>query len=111
MNSTTGTHITDAAHIQQSIADILTTPIGSRIMREEYGSLLPELTDEPLTEATLLQAYAAIVMAIQQWEPRVLLENIASLVSTEQPGSAQLEIDVIRLDTGMPEYQRMSIPL
>lgn len=35
MNSRTGRTITDSAHLAQSVADILTTPIGSRAMRRE----------------------------------------------------------------------------
>lgn len=29
---------TELDHIRQSVQDILTTPIGTRIMRREYGS-------------------------------------------------------------------------
>uniref|UniRef100_UPI0026076D20 ATPase domain-containing protein n=1 Tax=uncultured Sphingobium sp. TaxID=316087 RepID=UPI0026076D20 len=29
------------------VRDILTTPIGSRLMRRDYGSLIPELIDQP----------------------------------------------------------------
>jgi hypothetical protein len=32
-------------HLKQSIIDILTTPIGSRVMRRDYGSRLFELVD------------------------------------------------------------------
>lgn len=111
MNSSSGEAIDSLDHIQQSIADILTTPLGSRIMREEYGSLLPELTDQPLDQVTLLQLYAAIVIAIQTWEPRVLLDNITSLVSSEAHGQLILTLGILRLDTGMPEYQPLEIPL
>ena len=33
------------AHLNQSIADILTTPIGTRVMRPDYGSNIPRLID------------------------------------------------------------------
>ncbi|HIH7570978.1 TPA: GPW/gp25 family protein, partial [Yersinia enterocolitica] len=39
MNRHAGQTITDADHISQSIADILITPVGSRVMRRTYGSL------------------------------------------------------------------------
>ncbi|HEN3606819.1 TPA: baseplate assembly protein, partial [Yersinia enterocolitica] len=39
MSRNTGQTITDADHISQSIADILITPVGSRVMRRAYGSL------------------------------------------------------------------------
>ncbi|MCC5882478.1 MAG: GPW/gp25 family protein [Halomonas sp.] len=93
MNASTGRALTDLAHIRQSVRDILTTPIGSRVMRRDYGSLLPELIDAPLNDATLLQAYAASIMAIIRWEPRIRVTAIRRSVSTTQPGAAVLEID------------------
>lgn len=35
------------AHIAQSIRNILFTRIGTRLMREEYGSFIPDLIDMP----------------------------------------------------------------
>ena len=93
MNASTGRALEGIEHIQQSVRDILTTPIGSRVMRRDYGSLLPELIDAPLTDATLLQAYAATVMAIIRWEPRILVTAVRRNVSTTQPGTAVLEIE------------------
>ena len=93
MNATTGRALDGVEHIRQSVRDILTTPIGSRVMRREYGSLLPELIDAPLTDATLLQAYAASIMALIRWEPRLRVTAIRRSVSTSQPGSAVLAIE------------------
>lgn len=39
MSRETGKALDEAAHISQSIRDILTTPVGSRLMRRTYGSL------------------------------------------------------------------------
>ena len=94
MNRETGGAIGDLDLISQSITDILTTRIGTRVMRREYGSLLPELVDQPFNDATRLRVYAASVMAIMRWEPRVSLTRIqlqgASLQGQEQDsGRAQ----------------------
>jgi phage baseplate assembly protein W len=35
-----GRTIEDMAHIRQSVSDILLTPVGSRVMRSEYGSIM-----------------------------------------------------------------------
>ena len=43
MNSQTGLSISEVEHIRQSVRDILVTPVGSRVMRREYGSLLSAL--------------------------------------------------------------------
>lgn len=93
MNAATGRALDDIEHIQQSVRDILTTPLGSRVMRRDYGSLLPDLIDAPLNDATLLQAYAATIMALIRWEPRIRVTAVRRQVSTAQPGAAVLEID------------------
>ena len=93
MRTENGQAITGLAHIQQSIRDILTTPIGTRVMRREYGSLLPELIDQPLNDVTLLQAYSASIMAITRWEPRVRVLRVNRQVDASQHGRAWLEID------------------
>lgn len=103
MNARTGRAITDMDHIRQSCQDILTTPIGTRVMNREYGSLLPDLIDQPLNGATLLRAYAATVMALAQWEPRIRIERIVRLVNSQQQGTATIEIEGVRLDTGSTE--------
>ncbi|WP_172678241.1 GPW/gp25 family protein, partial [Yersinia enterocolitica] len=59
MNRHAGQTITDSDHISQSIADILITPVGSRVMRRTYGSLLSELIDQPQNPALRLQIMAA----------------------------------------------------
>ncbi|MGM0535548.1 MAG: GPW/gp25 family protein [Pseudomonadota bacterium] len=98
MHAHTGQPLEGIAHIQQSVADILSTPIGTRVMRRDYGSMLPELLDQPLTDALMLQVYAASVMALQRWEPRLRITRVRRRVLTDQPGGAVLEIDGQTLD-------------
>ncbi|MED0543895.1 baseplate assembly protein, partial [Escherichia marmotae] len=43
MNRSDGLTVTDLEHISQSIGDILRTPVGSRVMRRDYGSLLASM--------------------------------------------------------------------
>ncbi len=62
MNRETGRAITDADHIRQSCGDILRTPVGSRVMRRDYGSLLFSLIDMPQTDALRLQIMCACYM-------------------------------------------------
>ncbi len=37
MNANTGKELEGIEHLKQSIIDILTTPIGSRVMRRDYA--------------------------------------------------------------------------
>lgn len=76
MNAFNGQAVGALAHIRQSLTDILTTPIGSRIMRRDYGSAIPELIDQPLNGTTQLRIYAATAYAVQRWEPRLRLSGV-----------------------------------
>jgi uncharacterized protein len=73
----TGKPLDGTAHLAQSIGDILRTPIGTRTMRRDYGSLLPELVDAPANEATRLAVFAATAIALARWEPRIRLAKVA----------------------------------
>lgn len=93
MSAATGKECGALAHIRQSIADILTTPIGSRVMRRDYGSEVPELIDQPLNGATQLRIYAATAYAIQRWEPRISLSSVQ--LDFNAQGSANLILEGI----------------
>ena len=84
LDRTTGKLLTGIEHVQQSIRDILVTPLGSRIERRHYGSRLFELIDNPMSSALVLDIYAACVEAlrprvidgIQYGEPRIRVNRI-----------------------------------
>ena len=94
INNQTGKNMPRAEHIRQSIADILFTPIGTRICREDYGSMLPELIDHPQNGAMNLRLAAASYMAIMHWEPRIIVQRITSS-DTGMAGARTIEIDCI----------------
>lgn len=108
MNRQTGRSIGTLEHLRQSMADVLTTPLGSRVMRREYGSQIPDLIDQPLNGATTLRIYAATAMALMRWEPRVCLSRIYLSPATEQ-GSAELEIEGVLVDGN--ETFNLRVPL
>lgn len=108
MNRETGADINTVEHIGQSITDILTTRIGTRIMRREYGSLLPELVDHPFNDITRLRVYAATVMALMRWEPRISLSRVQFLGATLQ-GRSELDLEGSIVDSNQP--LSLSIPL
>ncbi|MCW9041744.1 MAG: GPW/gp25 family protein [Pseudopelagicola sp.] len=90
MNRHTGRQIDGAAHLAQSIHDILTTPKGSLVMLRDYGSDLPDVIDQPLNGETMIEAYLATAEALDLWEPRIDLARI-ELVAT-RPGYAEFEL-------------------
>lgn len=94
MDRTTGRAIDTAAHITQSVADILTTPIGSRIERRDYGSMLPDLIDHPGNPANRLRLQNAAVMAIVRWEPRISIAQTAIAIAMD--GTVTMDIEGTR---------------
>ena len=92
MNRTTGRSITGLAHIKQSVTDILTTPLGTRLERRTYGSLLPSLIDQPDNARTRLRCYAAVASAVMKWEPRLRVTRVG-ITSGDQPGQAIVDLE------------------
>ena len=109
MNATTGRQLSERQHLAQSVQDILTTPLGSRVMRRNYGSLLPELLDQPLNGPTVLRVYSATVVALMTWEPRLRVQHITRQVSTTRPGRLTLCITAQQVATG--ETFDMEVPI
>lgn len=81
----------DWEHVAQSIAVILTTPIGSRIMRRDFGSELFDLIDAKMTPRTILAIYGAAAVAIARWEPRFRVEQ-AAIIEADPGGRIRLAL-------------------
>lgn len=90
MSRDTGKTAEGIEHLRQSIIDILTTPIGSRVMRRDYGSRLFELIDAPVNRETLVDYYAAVAEALDRWEPRIQLQQVD--ITSAKVGSIELSI-------------------
>lgn len=106
MSRATGRPVADKlAAIRQSLHDIFTTPIGSRIQRREYGSLLFQLIDAPMNPANRLRLAAALVDAATRWEPRVTLES--AIIEVGMDGKTVLNYRARLLDDA--ELQAQSV--
>ena len=79
MDRHTGLPISDIDHLMQSIEDILTTPIGSRLMRPEYGSSIRRFVDLPVSEGWKSAVQAEAARALKRWEPRLDLTRVQVL--------------------------------
>ena len=97
MDKQTGRPLGDDAHLAQSIGDILSTPLGSRVMRREYGSLLFDLIDRPINGALRMLLNAATAIALRRWEPRLDLTRV-TLDGEPQAGRLALRIEGTRTD-------------
>ena len=110
MNRQTGAVLAGDDHLAQSIADIITTPLGSRPMRRDYGCLLFELLDRPLNPATMLLCSMAIAIAVARWEPRIVVKAVRFEGEFSQ-GQARVTIDGQHADATTTSLTRLSIPI
>ena len=98
MDRASGKPLADLLHLRQSITDILSTPIGSRIMRRDYGSRLFKRIDAPITGELIAEIYADVVEALFNYEPRFEATNV-TVVSMDN-GHLVLDITGKYLVTG-----------
>ncbi|GKS79133.1 MULTISPECIES: GPW/gp25 family protein [Wolbachia] len=98
MNSETGKTISGIEHLKQSIVDILTTPIGTRVMRRDYGSRLFELIDHPIVPGFAQELYAAVAEALEKWERRFKLKRVQ--ITEIKEGKVTLILEGIYLPNG-----------
>ncbi|KLT22385.1 baseplate assembly protein GpW [Wolbachia endosymbiont of Armadillidium vulgare str. wVulC] len=98
MDTKTGKALEGMEHLKQSIIDILTTPINSRIMRRDYGSRLFELVDKPIDRDLTLEIYAATAEALGKFERRFKLEKVK--IAEVKEGRVTLNLEGIYLSEG-----------
>ncbi|WP_341823033.1 GPW/gp25 family protein [Wolbachia endosymbiont (group A) of Clivina fossor] len=98
MDVNTGKELEGIEHLKQSIVNILTTPINSRIMRRSYGSRLLELVDRPINRDFTLEIYAATAEALQKWEKRFKLEKVK--ITEVKEGKVTLDLEGLYLPMG-----------
>ena len=91
MNINNGKEISEINHLKQSIANILTTPIGSRAMRRDYGSNLFNKIDRPINGELIAEIYLDIVESLFIWEPRFEVGQVVAQEITQ----GKITIDLI----------------
>lgn len=110
MNATTGRAISGLDHLYQSIGQIVSTPLASRVKRRTFGSDIPDLIDAPNNGATRTRLYAAIATALMRWEPRLTLTRVTLATDTDNAGQGVqvLEIEGTTRETDEPVSTRVS---
>ena len=98
VDASTGRALGGIAHLRQSVRDILTTPVGSRVLLREYGSRLSELVDRPLEPDLLASIQAEAAAALARWEPRLRLRRIR--VESVDGGHVTLSLEGEHLPSG-----------
>lgn len=76
MDRRTGQLISGVEHLRQSIGDLLSTPLGSRRMRPDYGCKLRRYVDLPVNDGWKSAVQAEVARAVGRWEPRLKLQRV-----------------------------------
>lgn len=97
MHRDTGKKLDGYDHLIQSLRDIFTTPIGTRVMRRDYG-IDRTLIDRPMNSALLIEIYVALITAANRWEPRWRTRQIR--VADAKPGQMVIDLDGIYIPEG-----------
>lgn len=72
---------TQIKNIEESIYIILGTKLGERVYRPDFGCRLHELTFAPMNTSTLLQTRLYVQVALEKWEPRIVIIGIETEVN------------------------------
>ena len=77
LNHNTGGAVEGWDHVAQSIQTIFATRLNTRVFRREFGSEVPALIAAPMNDAGILALYVAVSEALERWEPRFELTDVA----------------------------------
>lgn len=92
INADTGSIVTGWEHVIQSLRDIFDTRFGSRVMREWYGSFVPNLLGRLITPQEVTPFFTAITSAVEQWEPRFRVTQV-QVVKVTRDGQLHVFLD------------------
>ena len=82
-----------AQNVRESIQILLLTRLGERLMSPAYGSSLGTFLFAPNNPATRKSIEEEVTRALQQWEPRVLVDSVSVDVD---PSNGQAAIATIQ---------------
>jgi phage baseplate assembly protein W len=85
--------------VAQSIILILSTALGERQMRFNFGSRLPQMIFEPINSATLVRIQEAARTALTNFEERIRVVNVDAEPDANVPSKVNLTITYDILST------------
>jgi len=77
MDRNTGRWIGGWSHTSQSLVDVLSTPLETRVLRRMYGADEDTLQDKPINPDIITKAVMATAVPVARWEPRVELAHVS----------------------------------
>ncbi len=101
MDRNTGRLLDGRDHLIQSIGDIVSTRLDTRVLRRWYGSDLPGLIDAPIHDGAAADFVYAVADSLGRFEDRIVVSRIAFA----QPAQGRMVITVEGADaTGARIY-------
>jgi phage baseplate assembly protein W len=94
--------VSGTALVRQSIEAILDTEPGERIMLPDFGCGLRRYLMEPNSLSTRTSMQEDITAALERWEPRIRLTNVA-VTPGEDPSLVWIEIAYVRVADLSPD--------
>lgn len=101
VNSRTGKCLSGSDHLRQSVSDILSTPLGSRVLVRDYGSDLFSLVDNPRDDLTRLRIVAATASALSRWEPRLRVTRVIVTFPADDTGCV-VDVEGVNKENKLP---------
>lgn len=98
-------------NIRESMAVILKTEPGERVMLPDFGAGLGRFLFEPNEAATYAQIEFAITGALARWERRIDVESVEVVADPTDSSAALATITYRLVATGNRERTSLSIPL
>ncbi len=80
------------ADLDRSMAVVLATAPGERVMRPQFGCRIWELLFEPITPNLLGLMAQAVRDALAQWEPRVVIEDVNPIPDGNDDALVNIEV-------------------
>lgn len=78
--------------LDRSIELVLMTAPGERLMRPQFGCRIWDLLFEPVTPNLLGLINEAVRDALAQWEPRIVVDQVASVGDRDDAGLVHVRI-------------------
>jgi phage baseplate assembly protein W len=94
--------------IRQSLAFLLQTELGERVLRRDFGAGLRGLLHEPMNAAFLQLARHQLGRAVTQHEPRVQLVDLK--LAAGAGGVLEVELVYVVRQTQQAQALRLSLP-
>ncbi len=79
--------------MDESLRLVISTAPGERPMRPRFGCAIWELLYAPINHTTLGEMAYAVRVALAEWEPRVMVEDVRTYPAPGADGTVLIEID------------------